>query len=203
MKRFYTIVIFLLASLGAFAATGGISGKVANIPTPKALPGAFPAPPTPAVVFAVPLGRPSAPAHQTVTMDQKWTQFMPGVLAIPVGATVRFKNNDTVKHDVMWRAIGDDHGLGRNLGVHPPGQAISFRFTHPGAIHILCTLHPGMSAWIYVAPTPYTAVTKSNGQYALNHLPAGRYRVSVWHPGFPVQSKIITVSQHNQVNFKL
>ncbi len=205
MKRSFLFAAILMTSMAAFAQSGAISGKVSGIPRAKALPGAFPPPPTPAVVYAVPLSaKPMLPvADKTFTVDQRWTQFVPAVTVVPVGATVAFRNNDTVKHDVMWKAIGTDAALGRNLGVHAPGQTATYRFTHAGAVHLLCSVHPSMNAWLYVAPSDYSTVTSTSGQYKLGNLPDGRYRVVVWHPGVAQQSRVVTVGGNTKANFNL
>ncbi len=203
MKRYHRLFTFVLL-LGVSAWAGNINGKVNGIPKPKALPGAFPPPPTPAVVWAVPIPAKAVQANgKTYVVDQQWTQFKPGVLVIPVGATVEFKNNDTVKHNIKWDSIGGNRALAKNLGTHAPGQNVSYKFTHPGAVHLQCTLHPGMSAWIYVVPTNYSAVTKTSGEYKLSNLPNGRYKVSVWHPGRAVQTHVVTVGANTKVDFKL
>ncbi len=203
-KSFAIITILLLGTLVAFAATGSISGKISGIPKPQTLPGAFPAPPAPAVVYAVPLPEKHfALPKKVFIIDQKYTSFIPHVSGIPVGATVEFKNNDTVNHNVNWKAIGGDKALAKNLGTFPPGQSATYTFKHTGEVHLQCSLHPDMSAWIYVAPTPYVTVSKSNGSYSLANVPDGRYRVVAWHSGTKEASQVVTVADHAVVNLKL
>lgn len=201
MKRVLKLFsIVLVASAMAMAAgTGSISGTVFRIPAPKALPGAMPAPPLPAVVFAIPL-KPVPHGAKTVEMDQQWSTFSPGVLGIPVGTTVRFLNNDSVTHNVTLEPV---HGAKKDLGNHPPSQATQATFTRPGAVHIHCTLHPAMTAWIYVAPTPYVTTTDAQGRYKLTGLPSGRYRVEIWHPHAAAPARTATVSSDTKVDFSL
>lgn len=201
MKRMFKLLsVVLLATAAAMAAgTGSISGTVAKIPAPKALPGAFPPPPMPAVVFAVPA---KAAPHEakTADMNQQWSTFTPGVLGVPVGTTVRFLNNDSVTHNVTLEPV---HGAKKSLGDHPPSQETQATFTHPGAVHVDCTLHPAMTAWIYVAPTPYVTTTDAQGHYKLTGLPAGQYRVEVWHPEASAPAHTVTVSSDTKVDFTL
>ncbi len=201
MKRIFKLfAVVLLASAAAMAAgNGSISGTVSKIPSPKVLPGAFPPPPMPAVVFAVPVG-PAPHVSKTVDMNQQWSTFTPGVLGIPVGTTVRFLNNDSVTHNVTLEPV---HGAKKNLGDHPPSQSTASTFTHPGAVHINCTLHPAMTAWIYVAPTPYVTTTDAQGHYKISGVPPGKYRVEVWHPGGSAPSHSVTVSSNVKVDLTL
>ncbi len=196
------IVIMMMLSLAALASPG-IHGKISGGPPPKSMPGAFPPPPPRSVVWAVGSSQLPPRTAKVYTMNQKWTMFQPHVLAIPVGSTVVFKNSDTVEHNVSWRSIGGNRALAKNLGNAAPGQTLSFRFTHPGVVHLRCTLHPDMSAYIVVVPTPYFTTTKRSGEYQLN-LPAGRYRVMAWHEGQREQTRTVTVGKNSStLNFKL
>ena len=203
MKLVRTFFLSLVITTVALAATtGSISGKVSGIPSAKAAPGAFPPPPLPAVVFAVPIPAKAAPAAgKAYAVNQEYTEFQPAIIAVPEGATITFKNDDTVNHNVELFTVGGK--LIKDLGVHPPDQSVTYRPSSPGPIHLRCKLHPGMSGWVYVAPTPYMTVTKSNGQYTLNNLPDGKYRVVVWHPGVAQQDRVVTVADHQTVNFNL
>ena len=70
MKRSILLAAVLMTGIAAFAQSGAISGKVSGIPRAKALPGAFPPPPTPAVVYAVPLaGKPLLPVAGIVRVE--------------------------------------------------------------------------------------------------------------------------------------
>ncbi len=204
MRTLRNLAVLSLLSLTALGATGGIHGKVNGGPPPKAMPGAFPPPPPRSVVWAIGPAHYTPVASKTYTLDQKWTAFQPHVLAVPVGATVVFHNNDTVKHNVSWKAIGGNRALAKNLGNAAPGQTLSFRFTHPGVVHLRCTLHPDMSAYIVVVPTQYFTTTQRSGSYQLKGLPAGHYRVVAWHEGRQQQTRTVAVgSSTTTVNFNL
>ncbi len=193
------IGILVMTSFTLAATTGSISGKVTGVPAPHAMPGAFAQPPAPSVVYAILTGEhPAAPA-QTVIVDQQWGAFNPQVAAVAVGGTVEFRNNDTVKHNVKWDAIGEDKALAHDLGSWQPGQTVRYTFTHAGAIHLECALHPHMSGWIMVVPTPYYAVTSPNGTFTITHLPSGKYRLVAWHAHLPSKSQAVAV-EGNSVN---
>jgi plastocyanin len=188
-----------LASLAIAASTGSLSGKVTGVPAPKALPGAFAAPPAASVVYAVPVkGSAAASTPRTVFVDQQWSAFSPQIIAVSVGDTVEFRNDDTVKHNVHWTAIGGDKSLAHDLGNWPPGKSVRYTFTHPGAIHLQCTLHPEMSAWLIVVPSAYYAVTASNGSFTLKDLPAGEYKLVAWHENLAPKSQVVSVTAKAQ-----
>ena len=55
-------------------------------------------------------------------------------------------------------------------------------FDKPGEVVIGCNIHDWMEAWVLVVETPYFAKTAANGGAGLGELPAGRYRLRLWHP---------------------
>ena len=49
-------------------------------------------------------------------------------------------------------------------------------------MRILCNVHPNMEAYVVVKSHPYFSVPDSRGNYSLNGIPLGKYRIEVWHP---------------------
>ncbi len=133
------------------------------------------------------------PAGQKYVMDQQGMQFVPHVLVVPVGATVTFTNHDNVAHNVFWPAISGDKKLGGNLGTFPGGQQRSFTFAKPGVVPLLCNVHPEMSAYIVVAPAGYYAETDASGNYKIDDVPNGTYKVTAWHEQSKPATKPVTV----------
>ena len=87
------------------------------------------------------------------------------------------------------------------MGTWPSGQKRTFKFDAPGVIPLLCNVHPEMSAYIIVTPTPYFAVTDADGSYKIANLPEGQYTVSAWHEGMKVQSKPVKVAGDTTADF--
>lgn len=113
---------------------------------------------------------PAAPAK----MDQRAFQFIPHVLPVVVGTTVRFLNNDPEPHNVYSPE-------GRyNLGTWPPGETRDQKFERPGAYTQLCRLHPDMLAFVVVVETPHFAVTDDAGRFEIRGVPAGSYTLVAW-----------------------
>ena len=125
----------------------------------------------------------SAPRHAfddlrpgTARMDQRGEQFVPRVLAITVGTSVAFPNNDTTFHNVFSLSRARTFDLGR----YRPGRTGSVRFDRPGIVPVFCDIHTHMSAYILVFSHPYFAVSDVDGQYAITGVPPGTYSVGVW-----------------------
>lgn len=189
-SRFRNIVMVLAA--GTLAAQAGtITGKVAagkgiSVVWVEAVAGkTFPKPDKP------------------LQMDQKSLLFQPHILVGPVGATVEFLNSDNVAHNIFWPGISGNKKLGHNLGTWPTGQKRAFQFDAPGVVPLLCNVHPEMSGYVIVTPTPFYAETDASGTFKIADVPDGSYTVTAWHEGFKNQSKPVTVSGEAAVEFTL
>jgi plastocyanin len=119
------------------------------------------------------------PATGKVVLDQRSLTFTPQVLAVQVGTTVVFPNNDRVFHNVF----SFHHGTVFDLGLYPVGTSKAVRFEKPGVSRIFCNIHPNMAAYIYVVDSPYFAVTDAQGTFSLTPPPAARYAYRAWRPG--------------------
>lgn len=120
-----------------------------------------------------------APA-QHVTVDQRKMAFIPHVVAVQQGTNVDFLNSDSVGHNVYWPSISGNKKLAHNLGTWPKGEKKSFQFNDPGTASLLCNVHPEMSGYIVVVPTPYFAVTDKDGNFEIKNVPAGKYTLKTW-----------------------
>ena len=109
-----------------------------------------------------------------VTIDQKGMKFTPHSIIVLRGTTVDFLNSDAVGHNVYWKSVGGDKSKGNNLGTWPQGQTKSYTFWDVGAVSLLCNVHPEMSGYIYVVPTPFYAQTKADGTFVIKGVPQGR-----------------------------
>jgi plastocyanin len=143
-----------------------------------------------AVVFLqeAPGGKPSAP----VTMDQRKMQFIPHVLPVVIGTTVKFLNSDPTPHNVFSPDFEK-----YNLGTWPQGQSKDYVFSKcakfPCAYTQLCRVHPEMEGFVVVVPNTFFAVSDRDGHFEISNVPPGQYVVVVWHPKLKAQPKPVTV----------
>jgi len=143
-------------------------------------------------VDAIPDKKFEAPTTKPV-MDQTKMTFSPHVIVVQVGTTVEFLNSDPVGHNVYWSSIGGNKKLAHNLGTWPKGEKKSFQFNDVGAANLLCNVHPEMSAYVVVVPTPYFAVTDKNGNYDIKNVPPGKYTLKTWSEEGKVTTQVVEV----------
>ena len=112
---------------------------------------------------------------QQKSIDQANLTFVPKVTTIPVGSTVLFTNTDKIYHNINSRS------LARQLNVDMQDQQPkSVIFDKPGEVHLLCSVHPEMAAWVVVTKNQYAAVTEHDGKFTIPNVPAGTYEIAAW-----------------------
>jgi plastocyanin len=126
-------------------------------------------------------------AHE---MDNLGCRFVPHVLASSVGQFVVFKNSDPILHTAHALFTGGQPEF--NIGLYP-GKVSRKPLVTPGVVKIICEVHPWMSAYIVVTDHPYYSVTDIYGEYLINDIPAGSYRLKVWHETLGTQEKPVEV----------
>ncbi len=189
MKRTAMMVVAAVTMLSLAASAGTISGKVSGVTGES-------------VVFVEAVAGKTFPAPtEKPVMDQKGLMFSPHLLVVEKGTTVEFLNSDKVAHNVFWISISGNKKLGHNLGTWPQGEKKSFKFDDPGAVPLLCNVHPEMAAYIVVSPTPYFATTDKSGNYKIENVPDGSYTVTAWHEGARNSSKPVTVAGDTKADF--
>lgn len=138
------------------------------------------APAADVVVTVQPARGGAAPAHydQPLVMSQRGQQFSPFILVVPVGAEVRFPNEDRVKHQVYSFSPAKSF----ELKLYGREQTRAVRFDKAGVVALGCNIHDAMLAFIDVVDAPFVARTDASGRAVLRGLPAGPVQVRVWHP---------------------
>jgi plastocyanin len=144
-------------------------------------------------VDAIPDKKFEAPKEHLV-IDQRKMAFIPHVAAVQQGTTVEFLNSDPVGHNVYWPSISGNKKLSHNLGTWPKGEKKPFQFNDLGVASLLCNVHPEMSGYVVVVPTPYFAVTDKEGNFEIKNVPAGKYTLKTWSEDGKPTTQAVDVS---------
>jgi plastocyanin len=191
MKTHVLILVAVVVGLTLTASAGTISGQISGVAGQS-------------TVYVDAIAGKTFPAPtQHPVIDQKGLKFEPHITAVQAGTTIDFLNSDSVAHNVFWASIGGNKKLGHNLGTWPKGQTKSYKFDAAGVVPLFCNVHPEMSAYIVVAPTPYFATSDQAGTYKVENVPDGSYTVTAWHEGTKNQSKPVKVSGDAKADFTL
>jgi len=133
-----------------------------------------------AVIWLTPIGGtpPDAQPQTSIPrLEQRDKAFHPPLVVVPVGGKVEFPNNDPFFHNVFSLFEGKRF----DLGLYESGGTRFVQFDRPGISYIFCNIHAEMSAVVIALSTPYYGVSGPNGEVTLTGVPAGRYRMQVFH----------------------
>ncbi len=108
---------------------------------------------------------------------QKDKRFIPHVLAVPLGATVEFRNEDEIFHNVFSLTPQNDF----DLGLYKNGASREQTFVNSGPVHLLCNIHSSMNGYVYVSDSPWFTQADATGRFSLRGVPAGNYTAEIWH----------------------
>ena len=132
--------------------------------------------------------------RKPAALDQQGCIFVPHVLGIMVGQTLKVLNSDFTMHNVHVHSKINPQW---NESQQPGGAAIYKKFAHPEImIPVSCNEHPWMKAYIGVVSNPYYGVTGTTGRYTIKGVPAGEYTIEAWTAPFGTQEKTVRVRPH-------
>ena len=123
-------------------------------------------------------------------LDQKKCHFLPHVAIVPAGADLEILNSDGILHNFHTYST-----LNPSINKAQPKfrPRMVEKFAKPEIIKLTCDDHPWMKGWLVVSDHPYVAVTDDRGTFELTGVPAGTYRVEIWHETLGTQVKTVTV----------
>ena len=135
-----------------------------------------------AVVALVPQTKASMPeASARLPMEKKIDQrnetFIPLVTVVPKGGRVVFGNNDSTTHQVYSFSAVKQFEITLTRGQ----DSMPIGFDTAGIAALGCNIHDHMIAYVFVAESPWTALSTANGRATVD-LPPGNYQMQVWHP---------------------
>jgi plastocyanin len=139
------------------------------------------------------------PRPATATMVMKGKAFSPHVVAIPVGGTVEFPNEDPIFHNAF--SVSGENRFDLALYKRPKSGAQTFQ--HPGVVKVYCNIHPQMSAVVVVRDNPFFTRVSPDGTFAVDNVPAGRHTVKAWHERAGEAEAEVTVPEKGAVTTAL
>ena len=114
---------------------------------------------------------------EPVEIDQVGCRFEPHLSVVHVGTTVRYKNSDTISHNVHTYALKNE-GLNKTVAA---GGKLDQKLEKAEAVRIACDIHPWMESYVFVTEGTHFTFTGSDGSFKLEGVPAGDYKLQIWH----------------------
>jgi plastocyanin len=186
----FIFIAFIAASLSAHAVT--ITGKVQI----KKKNGEAVADASNVVVFLEGLKAEAKdiPA-KSATILQKDKQFTPAVLPIMVGMEVDFPNEDVIMHNVFSLSKTKTF----DLGLYKKGTKKTVKFEKSGLVKIYCNIHEKMVSYILILDNPYYTTTDKDGNFKIENVPKGKFKLAAWHRYSDVQNKDLEITDGKEV----
>jgi hypothetical protein len=199
-------LLAVLAAASSCAATGVIRGTL-RVPPERTHPGEAltvpPDRPEDAVVYLEKLPekleRRLSRRRQHPRLQQVRVQFVPRVLPIVVGTTVRFQNQDQVYHFPFSVSPAKRF----DLDPYAPGEFRNVTFDRVGVVKLYCGIHPKMAGFVLVLPHGGYVQPNAAGVFILPKLPAGSYTIHVWHPTRAEKTWNVEIPRRGNVTVRL
>lgn len=135
-------------------------------------------------------------------IDQKGCAFIPHVLLLDPNGTVDILNSDGILHNIHTYSLANPP---INKAQPKTKKVLTEKFPKAEIIKVTCDAHKWMTAWLVTPDSPYYMVTDANGNFKLEDVPPGKYKVQVWHELLGKQTQEVTVGPKAEakVSFEL
>lgn len=147
-----------------------------------------------------PAGRPHPLRKDPVVLNQKNQRFVPRLVPVIIGETVRVDNSDPVYHNVFSLSKVKRFEVSRR----PKGDYKDIVMDKTGVIDVFCDIHSNMHAIIVVMPrsTDHWITRNGSGSFQFEKVKAGEYTVGITALGYKTQYRSITVGENKTVNLE-
>jgi plastocyanin len=191
------LVVLSLCAAGASSLSAGTVAGTVSFVTKR---GQHPIP-AETVVWLEPAksSRPPRLEPVRVRMATRSKMLFPHVVAVPIGSTVEFPNDDPIFHNLFSLSSPNNF----DLGLYRRGAGKSHTFNTPGIVNVYCNVHPGMSSVIHVMSTPYFGFATAEGKYSLEGIQPGEYNLMGWNEQGGVVDTPVQVNAQGQVTGNL
>lgn len=130
-------------------------------------------------------------------LDQAKCEYVPHVLVVSTGATVKIKNGDGILHNV--------HTLSKENAPFNRAQPkfmkeLNETFAKPEMIPVRCDVHGWMSGWIIVTDNVFHDVSQADGSFQLTGVPAGKYTLDAWHEELGTANQQVEIKSGETLN---
>lgn len=128
-----------------------------------------------------------------VAVDNKDCMFTPHVSTAVKGQKLAINNSDPVLHNTHLYH-GEKLKTMYNIALPLQNRVIKKPLRKDGVITVKCDAHEWMLSYVYVAKHPYSVVTAADGSFTLSDVPAGSYKVKIWHEKLGESIQDVTVA---------
>lgn len=131
------------------------------------------------------------PPKEPAVLDQVGCIFIPHVMVVQLGQPLLIKNGDDVAHNVR---LNSTRNSSFNSIIPKKGDTMTVQFKNEDiGMKIKCDVHFWMSCDIHAIRHPFFSITDADGQYKIENLPPGSYKLEAYHETLGKQAREIKV----------
>lgn len=116
--------------------------------------------------------------------------FLPELVVVPVGGTVRFPNDDPFFHSIYSGSDVDPF----DIGFYETGPGKDVTFDRVGILDVRCHIHALMRGTIVVVDGPYLNV---DGAFSFEGVRSGMATISAWNVATGLRSVRVRVGKRD------
>lgn len=136
--------------------------------------------------------------QQEIVFDQKNCRFIPHVMVIRTGQSVRIKSADNCAHNTHTSTLFNDE-FNTIIAPNDRKGVLLDNLDLPESLPmpVKCDIHPWMKAHWLIINHPYATVTDKEGRFTIKQLPVGEIEFRIWHerPGYIDRKYVVTVEE--------
>jgi len=135
------------------------------------------------------------PPAEAAVLDQNGCVYVPHVIGVQTGQTLKVLNSDGILHNVNVQAKVN---RGFNFGMPKVKKEAEKVFDKEEFfIELKCNVHPWMNAFLGVSSHPFFSVTGIDGMFKITGLPAGTYEITAWHEKAGTRTTTVTLGSES------
>jgi len=118
-------------------------------------------------------------AKEPAKIVSRGCRFEPHVLLMRTGQSLEIGNEDPIGHNPKLELFANPSTSGLIPARGP--LRLEFQKEEPSPVHLECSIHAWMSAYVIVRGNPYAAASDKQGNVTLKNVPAGEWTFRIWH----------------------
>lgn len=127
--------------------------------------------------------------------------LVPELQTAIAGGTLNVRSQDAVEHRTRFTRV-EGNEVVATIRETDEGQVVPDEhvLAKPGVVELSCAAHPWTHGWIAVFDHPYFTTSGTDGSFAIDSIPPGRYQLRVWHPRLGISTDSVTIEDGKAVS---
>ena len=121
------------------------------------------------------------PEKDTLEFDNQGCRFVPRFMVVRTDQVVKCLNTDPCGHNVRTNPLKNEAYNQLISGGNTTGIDMTHTQSEMLPMQVKCDIHPWMTAYWLVLDHPYSTISKEDGTFKIENMPAGKHDIRIWH----------------------